>query len=131
MLLVGLKPDGLNKQMDGDGVDFLPQKVACQELGSVMMVLLPGIDVNDQSKTMATISFYLSVLSNCVAFTGQDLPAVEGGGVLELGFYVEDFVIGFLQRVFGVINDLEVTSGAADGTINNDGCAACQHQCLF
>ena len=132
MLLTGLHPeplvDGVDAHMatgdDDGGTDdsFAPQRAACTFLGEAMMALLPGIDANDQDKSMATISFYLAVLSNCVAFTGVDQPAEEGTGVLQLGFCAEDFVIGFLQRLFGVIGDLEVTAGSADGTTGSDGC---------
>jgi hypothetical protein len=127
MLLVGLHPepqggDAANDDAtmaveDDEGEPFAAQKRACAELGSAMMALLPGIDANDQDKTMATLGFYLSVLSNCVRFTGVEAPDQEGA--LQLGFCAEDFVIGFLQRIFGAIGDLEVTAGSADGTIGS------------
>ena len=132
MLLVGLEPvddamgGAVSMDDDANGDAFAQQKRACAELGAAMMALLPGIDANDQKKTMVTVSFYLSVLSNCVAFTGADLPAEEGDGVLQLGLYCEDFVVALLGRVFGVIGALEVTAGSADGTSSAGRCA-----CLF
>ena len=144
MLLYGVRPEpspseangGANEDADtpmataddldtgGDADAYAPQRRACAELGAVMMALLPALDANDSSKTQAAISLYLSVLSNCVAFTGsQDLPVEGGSGVLELGLSAEDFVVGFLQRVFQVIGNLELPGGAADGT-SGGRCAA-------
>lgn len=126
MLLVGLKPDAPEDgdvPMAGDLPDFAPQRLACEQLGAVMMALLPGIDANDAKKTKATITLYLSVFSNCVAITGVDMPAEDGDGVLQLGFCIEEFAVGLIQRLFSVIQDLEVPAGAADGT-SSVGCAA-------
>jgi hypothetical protein len=134
MLLHGLRPEerGCKNQiaqeameMSNRAIDMSAQELACQELGAAMVALLPGIDANDERKTLATLEFYLSVLSNCVAFTGQDYPAKEGEAVLELGFYAEEFVLGFLQRFFGLILDLSNAGGAAvDGSSDQPGCAA-------
>lgn len=131
MLLVGLHPEPEDLAASGlDAEDlheppFADQRRACAELGRAMTALLPGIDANDHDKTMATIAFYLAVLSNCVRFTGHDFPAEAGSETLELDFCAEDFVFAFLQRFFGAVGDLEVNVGTADGTSGGDsaGCA--------
>jgi hypothetical protein len=124
MLLHGLHPEKQNGSIApaNGAADTSAQELACQELGAAMVALLPGIDANDEKKALATLEFYLSVLSNCVAFTGQDYPAKEGEAVIELGFYVEEFVLGFLQRFFGLMRDLSTSGGAAvDGSSEQQG----------
>lgn len=128
LLLHGLHADAPEGAEDdamavtaGDGEAFAAQELACEELGAVMLALLPGIDANDSGKTTATIALYLSVLSNCVAFTGRDYPAKDGEAVLELGFYAEEFVLGFLGRLFGLMQDVDVSDSTADGTSQTHG----------
>lgn len=126
LLLHGLHPeppsDGAMDSTGDAAEPFAAQRLACEELGAVMIALLPGIDANDAEKTTATIALYLSVLSNCVAFTGRDNPPQEGEAVLELGFYAEEFVLGFLQRLFGLMQDVDVSDSTADGTSQTHGC---------
>lgn len=109
MLLHGLSPPG----DDGDG-GVSPHGLACQEIATAMMLLLPGLDANDQSKAEATIAFYLSVFGNCVAVAGLDSPREAGQPAIELPLYLCDFVPQLMQQLFAVIDALKGNAGAVD-----------------
>lgn len=85
-----------------------------------MMLLLPGLDANDQTKSEATIAFYLSVFGNCVAVTGLDAPPEPELASIDLPLYLCDFVPQFVQQLFGVIDALKGNTSAVDSA---DGCA--------
>lgn len=116
MLLRGLHlsdPDMI-AQMGAESLT--PHQLACQELGGAMMMLLPGLDANDQAKTERTIGFYLTMFSNCVAFTGLDLQAEGDEAVVELPIYISDFVTQLVRQLFSVIDALK---GYAGGGVDN------------
>lgn len=86
-----------------------------------MMLLLPGLDANDQAKSEATISFYLSVFGNCVAVSGLDGPPETEKPGIELPLFLCDFVPQFVQQLFVVIDALK---GSTDAVDSADGCAS-------
>lgn len=98
-----------------------PHELACQEIAGAMMQLLPGLDANDQPKTERTICFYLTVFSNCVAFTGLDLPREGDEAVIEFPMYISDFVTQLLEHLFGVIDALKGHVGGGVDTVDRCG----------
>eukprot|EP00892_Ulva_mutabilis_P003225 jgi/Ulvmu1/12903/UM098_0091.1 len=91
-----------------------PHGLACQEIATAMMLLLPGLDANDQSKSEATLAFYLSVFGNCVTVRGLDAPPEPEKPAIELPLYLCDFVPQFIQQLFGVIDVLKGNTSAVD-----------------
>ena len=108
-----------------------PHQLACQEIAGAMMLLLPGLDANDQAKTERTIGFYLTVFSNCAAFTGLDLPREGDEAVIEFPMYISDFVTQLLEHLFGVIDALKGHVGGGVDTVDTCGlssfCTMCTH----
>lgn len=94
--------------------DLSPHGQACQEIAAAMMLLLPGLDANDQTKAEAALAFYLSVLSNCVAVAGLDAPPVPGQPAIELPLYLCDFMPQLMQQLFSMVDALRGNAGAMD-----------------
>jgi hypothetical protein len=116
MLLRGLvisDPDSIQKL---GAESMTPHELSCHVIAGAMTLLLPGLDANDQAKTERTIGFYLTVFSNCVAFTGLDLPREGDEAVIEFPFYVADFVTQLLEHLFAVIDALK---GHVGGGVDN------------
>lgn len=96
-----------------------------------MELVLPGLDVNDQNKSEATISLWLSILSNCVAFRGtRDPPTAQNApdserlrSAVPLAFDAEDFVLELLRRLAALIDHVDAHGHAGD-VEGSSGCGA-------
>lgn len=68
------------------GAQFVPR---AQLLAEALMAVLPGIDANDEQKTMAVMQLYTTVLS-CLPVLHQagDEVATAAGGVWQQSFRV-------------------------------------------